>query len=239
MRQHLHDDLLIEEKTDFTDLVTHLDKQVQEELAQQIISRYPDDSIYGEESEQRSSLSQGKVWVIDPIDGTTNFIVQQTDFAVLLAYFEDGVGQFGIIYDVMQDKLYHGGGSFPVYENDHLLPSFVDKPFKAGLIGISAGLFAQENLGFRTIAEKSLGTRSYGSAGMSFAHVLTGRLMAHFSNAFPWDYAAAAILGQSLGYSLIRPDGSQPAYEGRELVIFLPTVKIDEVKGVCESCNSL
>lgn len=56
----------------------------------------------------RSPIAQGNVWVLDPIDGTVNFIVQKDNFAVMLAYYEEGVGQFGIIYDVMADILYSG-----------------------------------------------------------------------------------------------------------------------------------
>ena len=89
LRQHLYDDLQIEAKTDFTDLVTHLDRQVQADMTQKILSRYPDDIIYGEESVNLQPLNQGAVWVIDPIDGTNNFVAQKTDFAVILAYLEE------------------------------------------------------------------------------------------------------------------------------------------------------
>ena len=56
----------------------------------------------------RSPISEGSVWVIDPIDGTNNFVTQKEDFAVMVAYFEDGIGQFGLIYDVMRDHLFTG-----------------------------------------------------------------------------------------------------------------------------------
>ena len=46
--------------------------------------------------------------MIDPIDGTNNFVTQKEDFAVMVAYFEDGIGQFGLIYDVMRDHLFTG-----------------------------------------------------------------------------------------------------------------------------------
>jgi myo-inositol-1(or 4)-monophosphatase len=55
--------------------------------------------------------------------------------------------------------------------------------------------------------------------------------MAHVTHVYPWDFVAAGILGQSLGYSLVRPDGSQPTYEGREYLLFIPTSKLEEVKG--------
>ena len=89
LRQHMDDELVVEAKTDFTDLVTNLDRQIQEQLAQKILSRYPEDQIFGEECESRPPLEKGRVWVIDPIDGTTNFIVQQHDFAILLKYNEN------------------------------------------------------------------------------------------------------------------------------------------------------
>lgn len=231
LRLHLYDQLDIEIKSHFTDLVTHLDHQVQGLLVEQIIDRYPNDFIYSEENEQRSSIKKGRVWVIDPIDGTSNFIAQKTDFAILLAYFEDGIGQFGLIYDVMADKLYHGGGKFPVYENKRLLSQAENKPLAQSLIGINTGLYTQNIAGLANLADQMLGTRSYGSAGISFSHVLTGRLLIHASYLFPWDYASAAILGQSLGYSLIGLDGQEPSYEGREHVLFLPTSMLAEIKG--------
>lgn len=231
LRQHLHDDLEIEEKGHFTDLVTQLDKAVQEHLTERILGRYWDDCILGEESPSHLPLGQGNVWIIDPIDGTTNFIVQQADFAVLLAYFENGIGKFGLIYDVMQQKLYHGGGDFPVYENDSLLPPFQSKSLKEGLIGLNAGLYAQNYDGLAHFADQTLGTRSVGSAGISFAHVLTGRLLAQASYIYPWDYAAASILGEKLGYTLMTTKGDRPAFYGRECVMLVPTEKIKEIKG--------
>ncbi|MGT2799289.1 inositol monophosphatase family protein [Streptococcus marmotae] len=230
LRQHLEDDLIIEEKEHFTDLVTQLDKTVQESLTAKILERYPEDCVLGEESPDHLPLGQGKVWVIDPIDGTTNFIVQKADFAVLVAYFEDGLGQFGLIYDVIEDKLYHGGGQFPVYENDRLLPSFQNKSLKESLIGLNAGLYAQNYAGLADMADHTLGTRSIGSAGISFAHVLTGRLLAQASYIYPWDYAAASILGEKLGYTMMTTSGKKPAFYGREYIIFAPTEKINEIK---------
>ncbi len=230
LRQHRQDDLKVEIKSHFTDLVTQLDKQVQEDLTEKILARYPEDCIFGEECEDRHPISSGHVWVIDPIDGTTNFIVQGTDFAVLLAYFEEGVGKFGLIYDVMNDVLYHGGGDFPVYANDALLPSYQDKSASQGLIGLNTGLYAQNYAGLADFADCFLGTRSMGSAGLSFSRVLTQRLMAHASYVFPWDYAAASILGEKLGYVLVRVDGEKPSFDGREHVILIGKEKLEDVK---------
>ncbi len=230
LRQHLHDSLEIEVKSHFTDLVTQLDQQVEEDLSSKILALYPDDKILGEENHSQATVSEGRVWIIDPIDGTTNFIVQQEDFAILLAYFEDGIGKFAIIYDVMKDEMIHGGSKYPVYINDQLLPHFQDKELKEGLIGLNTDLYAQNVDGLANLANHTLGTRSFGSAGIGFARVLKGQLLAQASYLYPWDYGGAVILGESLGYRLITTDGGQPSFQGREMVILLPQVKEKEIK---------
>ena len=84
-------------------------------MVEKITNRYPEDRIFAEEDGLRSPISEGAVWVIDPIDGTNNFVTQKEDFAVMVAYFEDGIGQFGLIYDVMRGITFLRGGEFPVY----------------------------------------------------------------------------------------------------------------------------
>lgn len=82
------------------------------------------DAILAEENDVRHPINQGNVWVIDPIDGTVNFIVQGSQFAVMIAYYEQGIGQFGLIYDVMADQLLAGGGDFEVTLNGDKLPAY-------------------------------------------------------------------------------------------------------------------
>lgn len=231
LRQHLHDEMAIEEKTSFSDVVTNLDKEVESCLTQEILSHYPEDRVFGEEGEDRPSLSKEKVWFIDPIDGTTNFIVQKTDFAILMAYFEDGVGQFGLIYDVMKDQLYHGGGAFPACLDGEALPAAPEKPLSMGMIGINPGLYAQNPAGITDLAKSMMGSRCIGSAGLSFAYLLTQRYMAYVSYVYPWDYAAGMVLGEALGYTLITLTGDRPSLQEREYVLMVPTNKLPEVKG--------
>ena len=75
-----------------------MDQKVQATLVHKILEAYPEDQIFAEEDELRAPIHSGKVWVIDPIDGTNNFVTQKEDFAVMVAYFEEGIGQFGLIY---------------------------------------------------------------------------------------------------------------------------------------------
>ncbi|HFI0791921.1 TPA: inositol monophosphatase family protein [Streptococcus suis] len=230
LKTHLHDELEIEEKENATDLVTQLDKLTQQFLTNQIKNEYPSDLIFGEEGGDVSSISNGNVWVIDPIDGTSNFIAQKNDFAIMLAYFENGIGQFGLIYDVMQDKLFHGGGKFPVFCNKERLASPSLSSISQTLLGLNAQLYAANKHGLADLANISLGTRSVGSAGIGFSHVLEGRLFAYASYLHPWDYAAASILGQGLGLSLLSLEAENPSFDKREHVILVANQHLEEVK---------
>ena len=115
----------------------------------------------------RAAVGQGSVWIIDPIDGTNNFVAQAEDFAIMVAYFENGQGQFGIIYDVMKDVCYHGGGVFPAYCNNELLPPFKTKPLSDFLVAINAGMLETNAWGVAALGNASLGVRVYGSAAIS------------------------------------------------------------------------
>ena len=227
---HMQEDLRVETKSSSTDLVTRLDKEVQELLVGEILSRYPEDKICAEEGCLRASIQEGKVWVIDPIDGTNNFVTQKEDFAVMVAYFEDGIGQFGLIYDVMRDHLFYGGGEFPVYRNEVELTPFVDQPLENFLIASNVGMLEKNDWGMADLGMDSLGIRVYGSAGISFSKILSGGILAYFSYIWPWDYAAAAIMGDQLGYTVLNLNGDKPNYQTVEPIMMVPKVKLTEIQ---------
>jgi len=227
---HMQEDLCVETKSSPTDLVTRLDKEVQELLVGEILSRYPEDKICAEEGCLRASVQEGRVWVIDPIDGTNNFVAQQEDFAVMMAYFENGVGKFGIIYDVMKGHCYHGGGTFQACLNEEPLPNFKDKPLRDFLIASNAGMLETNAWGVAELANASLGVRIYGSAAISFSKILSGQLLTYITYLQPWDYAAAGIIGKSLGYQIVTLTGEPVDFQTRQPIMMVPTDKLAEIQ---------
>ena len=223
LRAHCLDDLQIVSKTHPTDLVTQFDSAVQQNLIARIHQAYPHDHILAEEDGIRHDIKDGAVWVIDPIDGTNNFIAQQADFAVMIAFYQDGQGQFGLIYDVGRDLLYAGGGDFPVTCNGQLLDKVQDRAPERSLLAINAGIYRENSWGLTDFADLFLGVRVYGSAGISFSKVLTGSIWGYVSYICPWDYAAAKILGQALGYTTMTVEGEDPSFDGVEAIIMLPS----------------
>ncbi|MGT2749909.1 inositol monophosphatase family protein [Streptococcus orisasini] len=230
IRDNMTHDLVIEEKSRFDDLVTDLDKGVQKLMVERIHSAYPQDHFFAEEDNLVSDINDGSVWVLDPIDGTVNFVVQGCDFAVMIAYYENGVGQFGLIYDVMRDILYSGGGQFAVTANNKPLSSFRDRPLNRSLIGGNNAMCAQNVMGIANLGRQTLGIRGIGSAGLSICRVLEGRFIAYFSDIAPWDYAAGSIMGEKLGYTILDLHGQKPNYKTRQKVMFVPKAKLKEIQ---------
>lgn len=226
IKANMRKELQIEEKTRFDDLVTNLDQASQDLLMTRINQAYPNDNIMAEENNVYHSISDGNVWVLDPIDGTVNFVVQGENFAVMMAYYENGKGQFALIYDINRDQLYSGGGQFEVSVNGVPLLPYCDTPLKRSLVACNSAMFANNDYGLQTLIKQTLGVRIYGSAAISLAEVLSGRLIAYFSYLQPWDYAAGKILGESLGYVFLTLNGQEPCFNGRQKVMFVPRKKL-------------
>lgn len=229
LKQHMNEPREITAKSNFNDLVTDLDQKVQDFLVAAISQAYPEDSFFAEEDDQRSPICEGKVWVIDPIDGTNNFIAQKTDFAIVLAYYENGSGQFGLIYDVMADRLFHGGGQFEVCCNERTLQSYQTKALSQSLIIVNPGMCMQNISGLAALSSNVLGLRTYGSAALSMARVLSGQAMGYFSHISPWDYAAGQIMGEKLGYVTLSMTKTSLNFRDRQYVMLVPEEKLVEL----------
>lgn len=226
----MSEEVAISVKSQFDDLVTNVDQETQDLLINRIRQAYPNDHILAEENDVRHPVSDGNVWVLDPIDGTVNFIVQKANFAVMIAYYEEGQGKFGLIYDVMADQLYCGGGEFEVTLNDSPIKPYEDKELKRSLIGCNAGMLVRNEYQLCDLIQETLGVRVYGGAGICMIKVITQQLVAYFSHIQPWDYAAAKIMGEKLGYLLLTIEGHEPDFQTRQKIMFIPKAKRKKIQ---------
>ncbi|WP_282708913.1 inositol monophosphatase family protein [Ligilactobacillus sp. Marseille-Q7487] len=208
IKASLQSDITVQTKTSRTDLVTNVDCLVEQYYTKQILKTFPQSQILGEESKHAEICWQkGLLWIIDPIDGTMNFVKQQANFTTMLAIYEDGQPKLAYILDVMQDKLYWGGPKCGVYCNDERLKAPADLHLKDGLVGISCPMLLNNYCNLQEVARNAAGTRIYGSAGIEYIHVLTGKCIAYVSHLRPWDYAPGQILAQSIGLVVKTIDG--------------------------------
>ncbi|MGM7720218.1 inositol monophosphatase family protein [Metabacillus sp. Hm71] len=205
IRQSFESTLSIQYKSNPNDLVTNMDKEIEQYLIGKIQDAYPDHRILGEEGygDEVTSLD-GVVWIIDPIDGTMNFVHQQRNFAISVGIYGDGVGYIGLIYDVVHNELYHAFKGEGAYMNDLPLPKLDEVKLEESVISInSTWLIENPRIDYNRltpIVKKARGTRSYGSAALECAYVASGRLDAYMTMRLaPWDFAAGIILIEEVG----------------------------------------
>ncbi|KRM01055.1 inositol monophosphatase family protein [Lentilactobacillus farraginis] len=202
--------LTVNTKSSRRDLVTNIDKQNEKFIVSKIREFEPDAKILGEEGfGDRVDSTQGRVWIVDPIDGTMNFVKQRNHFAIMIALYQDGIGELGYILDVIGNHLLSGGPKLGVFDNGHPLDKVADTALKDGLIGLSGPMVLNNDFNMVEIAEKSLGMRIYGSAGIDIISVLRGELVGYISYLKPWDFGAGKILAEAVGLKITTIDGKQ------------------------------
>ncbi|GIO22341.1 inositol monophosphatase family protein [Oceanobacillus sp. J11TS1] len=206
IREHMNEPLGIETKSNANDLVTVLDKQTEKFFVDRIHQVYPDHHIIGEEGFGDTLTNvDGTVWIIDPIDGTMNFVHQKRTFAISIGILHNGVGEIGFIYDVMGDILYHVKRGEGAFKNDvQLAPLDKEKKLSESIIGMNHFWLCENRLVDYTVMQKFVrtvrGTRSHGSASLELAYIAEGVQDAYLALSLsPWDVAAGIILNQEVG----------------------------------------
>lgn len=209
IKEKLKSPIIVEEKSNRHDLVTNVDKETEEFLVGKIRKYYPNDKIIGEEGlGDKLASSEGRIWIIDPIDGTLNFVKQQENFCIMIGIFEDNVPVLGFIYDVMKDEFAYGGEETGVFLNDTQLSIVEDISLQEGIIGINSVMLTKDILNAQKIGFEAVGIRIFGCAGLDFLSVIRGKQNAYLSNLAPWDFAAGVALGNALGLKSSKLDGT-------------------------------
>lgn len=215
LRASLSNPLEISEKSAHNDLVTNMDRSIEQFLVRKIRDTYPEHKIISEEGYgDGSSDTNGILWLLDPIDGTLNFVMQKRFFAISIGVYENGRGRAAFIYDVMGDELFHCLSGQGAYQNDIKLSPLTEIKIEDALIDMSS-TWLKPNRRIdqdimTEIVRKSSGTRAYGAASLELAYVAAGLLDAYFTMRLsPWDYGAGLILLNEVGGLYSRADGEQ------------------------------
>ena len=202
----------VDTKTSKNDLVTTVDKANEQFIREQLIKIDPYSRIIGEEESYGHQITpslDGHVWIVDPIDGTMNFVRQRNHFAIMLALYIDGQATLGYILDVMNDDMYHCWRHHGAFVNQQQLSAPVELPLSQGLVDINRYLLLSNSHNLQKVAKQAAGLRMYGSAGIELIHVFTGQLSAYISRLKPWDLAAGRVFAEELGLDVKTIDGRQ------------------------------
>ncbi|MEN9757959.1 MAG: hypothetical protein RL755_2146 [Pseudomonadota bacterium] len=185
------------------DFATEIDRLAEKEIISIIKAAYPEHSILAEESGEHAG--NDFVWVIDPLDGTTNFIHGFPQYAVSIALKYKGRIEVGVVYDPLRDELFtakRGGGA--MLNNRRIRVTGLSS-MKGALIGTGFPFKVPHHLDaylamFRAITIDSAGIRRAGSAALDLAYLAAGRLDAFWEIELrEWDMAAGILLVKEAG----------------------------------------
>lgn len=197
------------------DFVTAVDEAVQAFIQHKLYARYPDIQFIGEEKDNTAIDMAGAVWVLDPVDGTTNLIHDYHASAISLALMENREAVMGVIYDPYLDEMYHaekGKGSFMNGSPIHV--SRV-QAMRESLIAIGTAPYfkemADENFAlFAKIFRDCQDIRRCGAASLDLAHVACGRIDGYLESHLKiWDYAAGALIVREAGGAVLNYQGDE------------------------------
>lgn len=205
------------------DLVSYVDKTAEKQLVRNLTKLIPDAGFI---TEEKTINKHGEVynWIIDPLDGTTNFIHGIPTYAISIALYEAGQPVIGVVYEINRGEMfftYHGGAA---YLNNKEIRVSQREQLSACLLATGFPYYEFEkqaqymNL-FAEMMRRCHGLRRIGSAAVDLAYVACGRFDAFFEyNLNSWDVAAGAYLVQQAGGNISNFGGGAEFIEKREIL---------------------
>ena len=184
------------------DFVTAVDLRISSFLKAHLADITPDVAFMSEEEDFRYA---DRIWILDPIDGTTNLVYDYNMSSVSLALCEKGVIQWGVIYNPFSGDLFTAARGKGAFLNGKRLEQAPDRDLKDCLIEFGAGSTCKQYADMifamgREIFEECLDLRRICSSALAMAYVAAGKLNGYFEPVLkPWDYAAAALMLEETG----------------------------------------
>jgi len=199
----------VDVKSSPVDLVTAVDKACEELVVERLLGARPDDGLLGEEGGERAGTT-GVRWIVDPIDGTTNFVYGLPAYAVSIAAEVDGEVRAGVVLNVATGELYSavlGGGAWlstPVQPEARPLAVSGPASLAQALVATGFGYRSEQRRAQGAVVAELLpqvrDIRRFGSAALDLCTVAAGRVDAYYElHLNPWDYAAGALVAAEAG----------------------------------------
>ena len=204
--------------------VSMADKRAEESLYEELTRARPGYSFIGEEGGTREGTDKANVWIVDPLDGTTNFQHGLQHVAVSIALQRDGALVAGLVYNPANDDLFLAEKGKGAYLNDQRLRVAARKQLSesviaCGLPHIGRGDFAVAGAELSAIQPRVAGLRRFGAAALDLAWVAAGRLDGYWErNLSSWDMAAGIVLVREAGGFVSDIEGGDKIFETRDIV---------------------
>ncbi len=205
----------VERKSSSLDLVTEVDRQSQALLQAELERAFPGETIIAEEGSDAHARRDGRFWLVDPLDGTTNFVHGLPLYCVSVARLQDGVLECGMIYAPRLDELYWSARGDGAYRDLQRLSvskqPLLDDALLCSGFPYDIRTHPDDNLReWSHLALRCRGLRRTGSAALDLAWVASGHYDGFWEYRLgPWDFAAGALMVREAGGCLTDPHGSE------------------------------
>ena len=197
-------DLLTVQSKSPNDFVTEVDRAAERAIIEVLRDAFPNHGILAEESGESGPESEF-TWIIDPLDGTTNFIHGFPQYAVSIAQTKNGVLEHAVVFDPNTNELFTASRGSGAFLNDRRLRVSRRTRLNEALIGTGFPFRQFDNIDaylamFKELSQKTAGIRRPGAAALDLAYVAAGRLDGFWEMGLsPWDMAAGVLLIQEAG----------------------------------------
>ena len=208
------------EKTSAADLVTEYDLAVEAFLKEQLPPLCPGAIFFGEEEAENADPSRGWAFIVDPIDGTTNFVRGLRQSAISVALARDGQVEYAVVFDPYKNEMFsarRGGGAFlngaPIRVSE--------KPLAEGIFGMGTAIYRREYLEptmrvTEQLFRRACDFRRLGAAALDLCDVACGRVELFFEYSLcPWDFAAGSLIITEAGGHISTLQGGPLALTAR------------------------
>lgn len=213
----------IEQKEEFNNLVSYVDKEAEKKLVSVLQQILPQAGFITEEGTIEQSSSHEYNWIIDPLDGTTNFLHGLPVYAISIGLIHQHETILGVVHEIVHDESFHAIQGGKAYSNDRIIQVSTTPSLSESLMatGFPYNRFEKTDAYLniiRSFLDQSHGIRRLGSAAIDLAYVACGRLDGFFEyNLNPWDVAAGAFIVQQAGGTVTDFSGGNSFLFGKEM----------------------
>jgi myo-inositol-1(or 4)-monophosphatase len=216
----------------YADLVTKTDVQIQNTIINCLKDKYKDHKFIGEESTEQGKvqLTNDPIWVIDPIDGTTNFVHGLPQCCISVAFFLNREVKIGVVFNPITDHVFSAIKGQGAYLNGRTI-------YGSGVTGLNVSQIATEFGSSRELSHLQLKTdnmlniigkvhsiRSIGSTALDICYVALGSCDAFFTYGIHiWDVAASVLIAREAGCVVLDPNGTEFNFLNRRILVAAST----------------
>ena len=234
------DRLTITEKSAF-DFVSNADLMSEAAIIEILQKYYPDIPILSEEAGEISAKDKNYKWILDPLDGTSNYLRQIPHFAISLALQQDGKTVISLVYDPVKDEMFTACKGHGAFCNNNRIRIKECQKIEHAYVGLGGPKYHSKDYqdSFHEIAtrlmQRSASTRRLGSAALDLCYLAAGRLDAYWGvNLSTWDTAAAVLIAKEAG-ALVTDFYGKASASYSEIIAASPKV----LHGMVELCQPL